>query len=81
MASGDPRDRVEALNQLARVAEFFRRTEPHSPVPFLVQRAARWADMPLEEWLREVIRNEGVLGEVKETLGLTQNQSTTHTDS
>jgi type VI secretion system protein ImpA len=81
MASGDPRDRAEALKQLSRVAEFFRRTEPHSPVSYLVQRAARWGEMPLEEWLREVIRNEGVLGEVKETLGLTQNQSGNNPES
>jgi type VI secretion system protein ImpA len=81
MASGEPRDRAEALAQLSRVAEFFRRTEPHSPVPYLVERAARWGQMPLEEVLREVIRNEGVLGEVKELLGLTQNQSNANKDS
>jgi hypothetical protein len=27
--------------------------------------------MPLDEWLQEVIKNDGVLGEVRETLGLT----------
>jgi type VI secretion system protein ImpA len=67
----DPRDRAEALRQLSRVAEFFRKTEPHSPVSYLVQRAARWGEMPLDEWLQEVIKNDGVLGEVRETLGLT----------
>jgi type VI secretion system protein ImpA len=66
----DPRSRLEALRQLSRVAEFFRKTEPHSPVSYLVQRAARWGEMPLDEWLQEVIKNDGVLGEVRETLGL-----------
>jgi len=69
-SSADPRDRAEALRQLSRVAEFFRKTEPHSPVSYLVQRAARWGEMPLEEWLQEVIKNDGVLGEVRETLGI-----------
>jgi type VI secretion system protein ImpA len=71
----DPRDRMEALRQLARVAEFFRKTEPHSPVSYLVQRAARWGEMPLDEWLQEVIKNDGVLGEVRETLGLGMTKS------
>lgn len=74
--SEEMKTRAEAIKQLQRVAEFFRRTEPHSPVSYLVQRAARWGDMPLEEWLHEVIKNESVLSEVKETLGLAINPNT-----
>lgn len=66
----EPRDRVEALRRLTAVAEFFRKTEPHSPISYLVQRAARWGEMPLEEWLREVIKDDSVLGGVRETLGI-----------
>jgi type VI secretion system protein ImpA len=79
--SGELRTRAEALKQLQRVADFFRRTEPHSPVSYLVQRAARWGQMPLEEWLQEVIKNTDVLSEVKETLGLTKDSTTTSGDS
>lgn len=71
----EPRDRAEALRRLAGVAEFFRKTEPHSPVSYLVQRAARWGVMPLEEWLREVIKDESVLGGVRETLGIKEEHS------
>jgi type VI secretion system protein ImpA len=67
-----PMDRADALRRLAAVADFFRRTEPHSPVAYLVQRAARWGEMPLEEWLKEVIKSEDVLGNVREVLGLSQ---------
>jgi type VI secretion system protein ImpA len=49
---------------------FFRRTEPNSPVANLIQRAIRWADMPLDVWLREVVANDDVLSRVKETLGI-----------
>jgi type VI secretion system protein ImpA len=80
LVSGDVRTRAEALKQLQRVADFFRRTEPHSPVSYLVQRAARWGQMPLEEWLQEVIKNTDVLGEVKETLGLAKDSTTTSAD-
>jgi len=70
----EPRDREEALRRLAGVAEFFRKTEPHSPVFHLVQRAARWGTMPLDEWLREVIKDDSVLGSVRETLGIKEDQ-------
>lgn len=66
----DPVNRADALRRLEAVAAFFRRTEPHSPVSYLVQRAARWGRMPLEEWLQEVIKSEDVLGQLRETLGI-----------
>ncbi len=72
---GDLKTRADAIRQLQRVAEFFRRTEPHSPVPYLVQRAVRWQEMPLEEWLQELIKDTSVLSAVKETLGLAQNSN------
>lgn len=66
----EPIDRADALRRLAAVAAFFRRTEPHSPVAYLVQRAVAWGEMSLEDWLREVISNEDVLTDIRETLGL-----------
>jgi len=65
-----PTDRAEALGQLEKVAEYFHRTEPHSPVAYLVQRAVRWGRMPLAEWLTDVITDEGVLTRIRETLGI-----------
>lgn len=66
----EPQDRADALRRLAAVAAYFRRTEPHSPVSYLVQRAVRWAELPLEEWLRHVIHDDTMLESVRETLGL-----------
>ena len=40
--AGDIRSRTEALAQLRAVADFFRRTEPHSPVAYLADKAATW---------------------------------------
>ena len=65
-----PYDRLDALARLAAVAEFFRQTEPHSPVAYLVQRASNWGEMPLEDWLSEVIKSKEVLSSVRETLGI-----------
>ncbi len=69
-AGGPLRGRAEALRQLAEVAQYFQRTEPHSPVAYLVQRAIKWGQMPLEIWLEDVIKDGAVLGHLKETLGI-----------
>ncbi|HKG21417.1 MAG TPA: type VI secretion system protein TssA [Blastocatellia bacterium] len=70
LASGPIRTRQEALRRLAQVAEFFRSTEPHNPVSYLVTRAIKWGEMPLETWLQEVIKDDVVLGSLRETLGI-----------
>ncbi|HEX6280196.1 MAG TPA: type VI secretion system protein TssA [Pyrinomonadaceae bacterium] len=66
---GSVSGRTDALNRLSEIAAFFQRTEPHSPVAYLVQRAVKWGNMPLDRWLQDVIKDEGVLGQIRETLG------------
>jgi type VI secretion system protein ImpA len=70
VASGAINSRRDALNRLNDIAEFFKRTEPHSPVAYLVQRAVKWGDMPLDMWLQEVVKDPGVLYQLRETLGV-----------
>jgi type VI secretion system protein ImpA len=70
VGSVELQSRADALRQLAAVADYFRRTEPHSPVSYLIQRAVRWGEMPLEAWLQNVIHDESVLDQLRETLGL-----------
>ncbi len=67
---GPVRSRPEALKRLGEIALFFQRTEPHSPVAYLVQRAVKWGNMPLETWLQDVIKDEAVLFQLRQTLGL-----------
>lgn len=62
-------DRAQALAQLRQVAEFFRRTEPHSPVAYLADKAASWGELPLHLWLRAVVKDPAVLGQLDELLG------------
>jgi type VI secretion system protein ImpA len=67
----EPVDRADALRRLAAVAVFFKRTEPHSPIAHLVERAIRWAEMPLEGWLQDVLGTDDPgLGRIRDTLGL-----------
>lgn len=71
MRTGGPIEtRGQALAQLKAVADFFRRTEPHSPVAYLADKAARWGDMSLHEWLRTVVKDDGALSHVEELLGV-----------
>jgi type VI secretion system protein ImpA len=64
--------RADALRQLEALAAYFHRTEPLSPIPYLIQRAVRWGKMPsLKEWLQEMSQNNvEVLNHFLETLGL-----------
>lgn len=63
--------RAQALAQLRLVAEFFRRTEPHSPVAYLAEKAAAWGEMPLHLWLRAVVKEQAALTHLDELLGVT----------
>lgn len=62
--------RTDALQALRQVAQYFRINEPHSPVALLAERAARWGEMSLEEWLASVIKDDGTLHQLDELLGV-----------
>jgi len=69
-----PHSREEAFEMLNGVARYFKEREPHSPVPYLIERAVKWGRMPLEEWLKDVIKDHGVIDTIQDTLG-TQSRS------
>ena len=62
--------RDQAIDQLQKIAAFFRRTEPHSPVAYLADKAAKWGRMPLHEWLRTVVKDDSALSRMEELLGI-----------
>ncbi|WP_251979163.1 type VI secretion system protein TssA [Salinicola avicenniae] len=64
-----PESRDEAFEMLNNVARYFKEREPHSPVPYLIERAVKWGRMPLEEWLKDVIKDHGVIDNIRDTLG------------
>jgi type VI secretion system protein ImpA len=68
-ATGAIQNRADALRRLADVSEYFKKNEPHSPVSYLVQRAVKWGNMPLENWLQDVIKDETVIFQIRQTLG------------
>ena len=72
-AAGPIQGRAQALAQLRMVADFFRRTEPHSPVAYLADKAANWGEQPLHLWLRAVVKDDASLAHLEELLGVDRN--------
>ncbi len=57
-SSGIP-SREHALIILQEIAEYFRRTEPHSPIAYTIEQAVRWGRTPLPKLLEELIPDPG----------------------
>ena len=50
--------REDAFEILRKVAEFFRSTEPHTPLSYALEQVVRWGKMSLPELLAELIPDE-----------------------
>jgi type VI secretion system protein ImpA len=62
--------RAEAYRKLRDAADYLLRTEPHSPVPYLVKRAVSWGNMSLAELLEELLQKNADLGTIYTLLGI-----------
>jgi type VI secretion system protein ImpA len=62
--------RDDAYSRLAEISEFLRKLEPHSPVPYLLQRAIAWGGLNFSELLPELLRDQAALQEVGDLLRL-----------
>jgi len=52
---GPVKSRADAFKRLIEISEFFRKSEPHSPISYILERAVKWGDMPLDTLMRELI--------------------------
>ena len=68
IAEYHPASRSEALLLLKKSAEYFEAAEPTSPVPFLLRRALRMAEMNFIDILAEIDAN--ALDRAREQLGV-----------
>ena len=64
------RTREDAFRALLQVAEFFKRTEPHSPVSYALEQAVRWGRMPLPELLGELIQDSSTREQLYKLVGI-----------
>ncbi len=51
-------NRAEAIKALHKIEEFFRTTEPHSPISYAIGQAIRWSELSLPELLAELINDQ-----------------------
>ena len=63
-------DRGDALMLIKKCSDFFAKTEPTSPLPFLLNRALRMSDMNLLDIMREI--DENSVSKAMEQLGVLQ---------
>jgi type VI secretion system protein ImpA len=69
-ASGRIGSRAEAYQLLELAAAYLMREEPHSPTPYLVNRAVAWGRMPLPQLMQEVLREDGDLNRYFSIIGV-----------
>ncbi len=70
LSSNSAASKEAALRTISDIAAFFRRTEPHNPVAFMLEKAVVWANTPLDEWLSEVVRDSSVLASIRDRVGI-----------
>ncbi len=68
--SGVAASRESAYRQLAQAAAVLKQLEPHSPIPYFIERAVKLGSLSFPEMIRELIREQGVLTELHRLLGL-----------
>lgn len=62
--------REDMLRDLSRIAEFFRRTEPHSPLAYTLDEAVRRGRMTLPDLLEELVPDAGARSNILTQLGI-----------
>lgn len=67
---GSPSNREDAFKLLLKVADYFRRAEPHSPVSYALEQAVRWGRMPLPELIRELVNDDSVRRDLYRRTGI-----------
>lgn len=76
-AKGEFYDRNDVFVCLKKAAEFLKRDDPHSPVPYLVDAACDWGEKDARELYQELFLNLGGQLNIFELMGLQQEQGQT----
>ncbi len=62
--------REDAFRMLLEVADYFKHTEPHSPVAYALEQAVRWGRMPLPDLLTELIPEQATRDTIFKIVGI-----------
>ncbi len=66
--------REQVLNSLKQAAEFFRKTEPHSPISYALEQVVHWSGLSLPELLQELIDDNNSRNQYFRLAGIPQNK-------
>jgi type VI secretion system protein ImpA len=66
--------RAQVYQQLAHAAAMLQKLEPHSPIPYLINRAVELGGLPFPELMQRLIRNSDVLSSMNRELGIKQRE-------
>ena len=66
--------RAEAYARLREASDYLLRTEPHSPVPYLIRRAISWGNMSLADVLEQLLQKNADLATIYALLGIKQSE-------
>lgn len=80
-AAADPvqhqvQTREQVLHSLKQAAEFFRKTEPHSPISYALEQVVHWSGLSLPELLQELIDDNNSRNHYFRLAGIPQKSST-----
>ena len=67
--------RQSLYQQLDRLAQELQRLEPHSPIPYLIQRAVRLGSLTFPQLIRALVRDANVLGELTREFALPEEKT------
>lgn len=68
-------NREDAFRMLMKASEFFRKTEPHSPVSYMLQQTVEFGRMDLPTLLEKLIQDTSVLRNLSERTGIPMKES------
>lgn len=68
-------NRVHAMHILNEISEYFQLNEPYSPVSYMLKKTIKWSQIPLHEWLNQVIKDDQPLASIQELLGVSENNN------
>ncbi len=67
---GSVADKQQIFARLQEFADFFRRTEPHSPLSYLIEQVIRWGNLELPELMQELMRDPNALSDYNRLVGI-----------
>jgi len=63
-------DRPKAIALLKEISSFFKKSEPHSPIPYLIDRAIKWSALPLPELMNEIVADKNIRAQIQNLIGI-----------